>query len=105
MDTRNLNTMVNWQPAETWVEEEGCYPNDLVLVLVEVSDTSMNCLVDQVQGTRYVSIGHWYPDIEHSDGKVEKGHWEVVGWNWCQDHFRGNDTDKVIAWAWLPSIS
>ena len=93
-----------WHPAHTWSEEPGCYPNDLVLVLVEVTDESTNCLVDQVEGTRYVSMGHWYPDLELKDGKVERGHWEVVGWNWCQDHFRGNDTDRVVAWARLPEV-
>jgi len=95
---------VGWQPVETWVEEEGCYPNDLVLVLVEVSDKSTNCLVDQVQGTRYVTMGHWYPEIELSDGTKEEGHWEYVGWDWCQDCFVGTQYDKVVAWQPLPSV-
>ena|SRR5215475_1789503 len=98
-------TKVDWQPADTWVEEKGCYPNELVMVLVEVSNKSEDCLVDAVEGTRYVSMGHWFPEMEYSDGEVEKGHWDVVGWTWCQDHFKSNATDKVIAWAKLPEVS
>jgi hypothetical protein len=97
-------TSVMWQPVDTWVEDPGCYPNDLVLVMVEVSKKSRGCLVDQAEGTRYVSMGHWYPDLELNDGKVEPGHWEVVGWNWCQDTFQVNDTDMVIGWAPLPHV-
>ena len=93
-----------WHPAHTWSEDPGCYPNDLVMVLVEVSKDSKGCLVDQVEGTRYVSMGHWYPDADMRNGKVEPGHWEVVGWNWCQDTFQANATDKVIAWARLPQV-
>jgi hypothetical protein len=106
MDTKTMTgyTGVVWRPADTWVEEEGCYPNELVLVLVEVSHDSHDCLVDQVEGTKYVSMGHWYPDIELSDGRIEKGHWEVVGWNWCQDTFRANGTDTVVGWAPLPTV-
>jgi hypothetical protein len=90
-----------WNKPEEWVEDPCAFPNELVLLLVQI-DKGENCLVDAVEGTEYCTMGHWYPKIELSDGTVEEGHWEYVGWNWCQNCFVGTKGDKVIGWLPRP---
>jgi hypothetical protein len=92
---------IQWNAPETWDEDPGAYPNEEVLLLVEIV-TGVNCLIDAMEGERYCTMGHWMPDITYSDGEVDKGHWEYVGWDWDQDCFVGTRGDKVIGWSPMP---
>jgi hypothetical protein len=92
---------IKWYKPEEWDEDPQAFPNEEMLLLVEIADGE-NCLIDDVQGSQYCTMGHWYPKIEYRDGTVEEGHWEYVGWDWDQDCFVGTRGDKVIGWAPMP---
>ena len=94
-------TKIKWYKPKDWVEDPQAYPNEECLLLVKVAEGD-NCLVDKLEGTTYCTMGHWYPKIEYSDGTVEAGHWEYVGWDWDQDCFVGTKGDKVIGWVPMP---
>ena len=90
---------MHWNLPETFKEDPSLFPNRLLLLLVEVTEVSTDCIVDAVEGTQYVTMGHWYPGVILTD----PGHWEYVGWNWDQDCFVGTHYDKVLGWAELPT--
>lgn len=94
---------MKWHKPEDWKEDTSCFPNELVLLRVEITQ-GKNCLVDDEAGVTFITMGHWYPRIESHDGTVEEGHWEYVGWNWCQECFVGTRGDKVIGWTPLPEV-
>jgi hypothetical protein len=92
---------IKWNEPRAWKEDPGLFPNDLVLLLVQIVK-GKNCLIDVESGDTFVTMGNWCPKIKNSDGTVEKGHWEYVGWNWDQDEFVSTEGDKVIGWSPLP---
>lgn len=94
---------MEWNKPETWTEDTSSFPNELVLLLVQISKGT-DCLIDAIKGTKFVTMGHWYPEIVHDSGAREAGHWEYVGWDWCQDTFVGTKGDRVIGWARLPTV-
>jgi hypothetical protein len=92
---------IKWYKPEEWDEDADAFPNEEVLLLLQVTDGE-NCLIDAERDTEYCTMGHWMPKISYSNGCVEEGHWEYVGWDWCGDCFVGTRGDKVIGWAPMP---
>jgi len=99
-----------WKAMSEYKEVPDEYPNEDVLLMVKVTEASEHQLVDAVPGTIYVTMGHWMPQIELStggdipQGAIEPGHWEYVGWNWCQDQFVHvvGGTTEVVGWQPMP---
>jgi hypothetical protein len=92
---------IKWNKPEEWDEDPSAFPNEEVLLLLQI-DKGDNCLIDEVEGTEYCTMGHWMPKITYSNGEVEEGHWVYVGWDWCQNHFVETTGDKVIGWSPMP---
>jgi|SRR5262245_22771317 len=95
---------IKWNKPEDWPEDAQAFPNEECLLLVEVTDLCHNCLVDQEQGTHYCTMGHWMPQVPDSKHPEDQGHWEYVGWDWCQDHFTPGTGDKVVGWIMMPDV-
>ena len=90
-----------WNTPETWQEDPTAFPNRPVLLLVQIT-IGANCLVDDVKGAKFCTMGRWFPKVELDGESIEDGHWDYVGWNWEQDCFIGTRGDKVIGWMELP---
>ena len=91
--------MAKWLKPDTYKEDPNLFPNRPVLLLLEVGGDTVNCLVDDVPGNQYVTIGNWIP----AQG-VMNGHWEYVGWDWDQDCFVGSIGDKCVGWMEMPDV-
>jgi hypothetical protein len=95
--------MSKWKKIDTFKEDPGLFPNRPVLLLLEITEDTTNCLVDDIKGSRYVTMGHWYPD-EVGDKEDGRGHWEYIGWDWEQDYFITATDGKIVGWQELPDV-
>jgi hypothetical protein len=87
---------IEWKKPEEWDEDPTAFPNEEVLLLMEIAGGD-NPLVDEMDGFRYCTMGHWMP----ANGD-EDGYWEYVGWDWDQDCFVSTTGDKVVGWSPMP---
>lgn len=93
---------IKFKPMSSFRKNSSDFPNRLVLLMIP--DPGKDALYDVVEGTIYPTIGHWYPEITYSDPKRSPlpGHWEAIGWNWCQDEFTTNKHVEPVGWAEMP---
>lgn len=93
-----------FKPMSSFRKNCSDIPNRLVLLMIQ--DPGKDALYDVVEGTVYPTMGHWYPDKNDpalgSQKPTLPGHWEAVGWNWCQNEFTTNKHVEPVGWAELP---